>query len=178
MKRFITATFLAFLLAKATSFIDKSADTTTSLGKTLTQVSDFLINIGLDNFKAFNLIHLGKGFNGADHIINYLITYIPIFMLIMFLAKPITNIFYNLLFKLFTRKDNEMSDYYKLQLRKNSKTKTVLNYIKRIFLVLVFMLALIQLALFAYTFHIHFLIIPLLLIFIVNKKYVLNTFRN
>lgn len=178
MNKFITATFLAFLLAKATSFIDKSADTTTSLGRTLNQVSDFLISIGLDNFKAFDLIHLGKGFNGADHVLNYLITYIPVFMLIMFLAKPITNIFYNLLFKLFTRKDNGMSDYYKLQMRKSSQTATFLNYTKRAFLILIFILFLTQLGLFVFTLYIHFLIVPLTLLFIINKKYVLDTFRN
>lgn len=85
MNPFTLSVFFAFMLAKLTSLnlkFENGADEGDMLGVIITPVRELLESVGISNISAIDLINLGSGFEGTSHIINYLITFTPIFFLI------------------------------------------------------------------------------------------------
>lgn len=88
MRKLITATFLAFMLAKLTSLnikTHKGEIQEDIFSDTLNSVNNVLEALHIDKIKSYNFIDLGSGFEGSTHILNYLLTYIPIFFIILLL---------------------------------------------------------------------------------------------
>ena len=92
MNKLITATFLAFMLAKLTDLnvkMHKEEIQEDILSNTLNSVNDILETLYINKISSYNFIDLGSGFEGSTHILNYLLTYIPIFFILLVLLENI-----------------------------------------------------------------------------------------
>lgn len=106
MNKLTTATFLALMLAKLTDLnvkMHKEEIQEDMFSNTLNSVNVFFENFYIYKIKAYSFIDLGSGFEGSTHILNYLLTYIPIFFILLVLLENI-GIITNLLFT--ARKNN------------------------------------------------------------------------
>lgn len=103
--QFYTATFIAFMLAKATSLSDRTHKgdiTNDPIAMILNPVNDFFNSIGLTHLHAYQFVDLGMGFHGSTHIVNFLLTYIPVFFIILAIFSSIK---FSTLFKFFVWKN-------------------------------------------------------------------------
>jgi len=82
MNKLFLSLFASFMLGKLTSLTVKThkgeieQDSLSGILNSANEVLDFL---HISSIQAFDIIDLGKGFEGTSHILNYLITYTPIF---------------------------------------------------------------------------------------------------
>lgn len=83
-KSFFTSLLLAFLLSKLTAVAQKFSTgiSDKDLGSQyLKPFEGIFSTLHINDIKAFEVFNLGTGFEGTSHTLNYLITYIPIFMI-------------------------------------------------------------------------------------------------
>lgn len=95
-KHFAISLFSAFILAKLTSVVaktNKGEIEDDSLSFIMNPVKDFYHTVYLDKIKPINFIGESSGFDGSIHILNYLLTYTPAFMLLFFLIGKRSVIF-------------------------------------------------------------------------------------
>lgn len=86
MNKLFLSLFASFMLGKLTSLTVKThkgeieKDSLSGVLNSANEVFDFL---HITSIQAFDIIDLGKGFEGSSHILNYLITYTPIFFVVL-----------------------------------------------------------------------------------------------
>lgn len=82
--------FSSFMLSKLTHLVEKTNTgdiQEDELAFIMNPVKEFLNSFGIENIHAYNFITLDYGYEGTAHIINYLGTYTPIFMIAFFFIK-------------------------------------------------------------------------------------------
>jgi len=124
--QFYTATFIAFMLAKATNLSDrthKGEITNDPIAMILNPVNDFFNAIGLTHLHAYQFVDLGMGFHGSTHIVNFLLTYIPVFFIILVIFSSLK---FSTLFKFFVWKNTrDIKDGTNNYFKNSSKKKQV-----------------------------------------------------
>jgi len=86
MNKLFLSLFASFMLGKLTSLTVKThkgeieQDSLSGVLNSTNEVLDFL---HISSIQAFDIIDLGKGFEGSSHILNFIITYTPIFFVVL-----------------------------------------------------------------------------------------------
>lgn len=86
MKSFVIASFSAFMLAKITSlttYMQGSEIQEDELSWLIEPVNNVLSFLFIDKIGAIPFFSLSSGFSGTAHLLNYLLTYIPIFFILL-----------------------------------------------------------------------------------------------
>jgi len=86
MNKLFLSIFGSFMLGKITSLTvktHKGSIQEDSLSGVLNSANEVLDFLHINSIQAYNLIDLGKGFEGTSHILNYLITYTPVFFILL-----------------------------------------------------------------------------------------------
>jgi hypothetical protein len=97
MNKFTLSTFLAFMLAKLTSLntkFNKTEIENDSLSSILNSTNSIFDTLHINDIQAIEFTQMfggfGHGFSGTEHIINYLLTYIPVFYIIIVIVSTPT----------------------------------------------------------------------------------------
>jgi len=107
------ATLASFTLAKITSIdtnINKTAIDKDNLESTISAISSVFDTLYISSIKAFDLVNLGVGFEGTSHILNFLITYIPFFLILLFAKDNFKKVDFSFFKKFFKKKDKVKKD--------------------------------------------------------------------
>jgi len=88
----------SFTLGKGINFLQMAEKEGQGSWEWLNQATAFIQSTGMDNLKAIQFVEFGQGFDGMDLIINYILTYTPIFFLIFMFTIPVLKIVFSLIF--------------------------------------------------------------------------------
>ena len=97
MNKLFLSLFGSFMLGKLTSLTIKThkgeieQDSLSGILNSANEVFDFL---HISSIQAFNIIDFGKGYEGTSHLLNYLITYTPIFFITL-MSISILRVFFS-----------------------------------------------------------------------------------
>jgi hypothetical protein len=127
--KFTFSVFLAFMLSKANNVATKlDGELQDDFLKNILQPAQhFFQFFGLDKVKALSIFDLGYGFKGTEHTLNFLLTYTPIFFLILIFFN------FNNLKKIFGFIKEKITIYkIKKSLNNNNKNfKSFFNFLKK-----------------------------------------------